>query len=212
MNFGTFKANVRRLLDDDGVSQAYTDQYILDALGYALAAISKWLPNESTTQITGDGSQLSWQIADAHVINGVLNDETNIFLDKATLEPGARRGAADELDWVDYPRDTVLFSDAPDVGDTYTVYYAEDYPLPSSDADDTYVVPVQPAGHLALMYYTMATMLSREVMRTALTKRFGDRQQDSGTPEDNPMQQAQRHFMDMFHIEVERLPRMVGRH
>lgn len=212
MDFGTFKSVVRRLMDDASAIVAYEDTDILDGLVSGLHAIIHWLPNEAVIDLDDpDGETLSWIIENAYMITGVYDNSAKVFLERATLEPGVRRSQYTELDWVDYPPGNILFDAAPATGANLTVYYRAYFDEPENEDDNAYEIPVPRAAMRGLMFYTAFAMLTREVLRTARTRRFGDRQQDAGDPEDNPMQRAQRHFLDLFHVEMERLPVLHGR-
>jgi hypothetical protein len=208
MDYGTFRATVRRLLDDDGTAESYSDEILHDGFILALRAVLPWLPNEQIEDLEPDGSTISFDIVGAYEIKGVYDNDTRTFLPKATLEPGIVRGST--LDWVDYPPGSVLFSQEPESSDELSVYFQAYWDEPDDDEDEEFEIPIPAAGLMGLLYYTMATVISMNVMRTAVHRRFGDRQQDAGQPEDNPMQKAQRHFMDLFHMEMERMPSYLG--
>lgn len=197
------KARILRILNDpDGAG--YTDTLLLDSVNAAQLAIMPWTPKTASETITGDGTEVSFDLPeDFYDVDAVLIDSTGEIIREAFLDAGATHGDNIEED-NDYLilGNEIVFSKAIDAAATYTLYYRANW-TPLEDDDDTTECPA--FVHYALCLYAAAYALLPTSVTSGEIRQFGTKV-DSGNPEHNPVQRTVEFLMRMFAQEMNRHP------
>lgn len=199
--YGDVRGRVLRLLKDETGSQ-FSSELVYDSVLAAHRAILPWVPKFQTATYTSSGSDVFALPSDIYRIESV-QDDSGVFLAKATMAPSIQNTSLRKNVWIDYPTNHISFVSEVPAGDNFTVYYQAYWTEPSSGSDSLIEVPRH--AEVGLVYYACAhTLLSKSTAAASL-RQFNNKV-DSGTPTDNPVKDMVELFMARFHQEMKTMP------
>jgi len=211
VNFRTLKRRALLLVGDDyaedgGVLSGSSNSADLlkAAADAALDAVLPWCWKNETLALAS-GSYSYNTPSNLYRIEGVLDQNSGVFLPPTTLDPGRYFGYGKQEDnsWVNYPSGSITFSTEL-TDDGVVLYYAAFWNKPSDD-NDLLEVPDYLLAPLSL--YMASHLCLPKAFSAANIRQYGTRV-DSGTPEDNPLMTMSNNFLKRFEIEMNRLPMM----
>ncbi|MHA2201263.1 MAG: phage adaptor protein [Candidatus Thorarchaeota archaeon] len=207
---GDLQNKVLRLLDDiEGAS--YSDEAQLEAIEAAYIAILPWRPKAvlDSTTLTGDGTATSFVLpTNLYEVQAVIVQETGEVLPQAVFSPGSYHGEDVDPtnDWIEYPDGSLTFSKELSNGEIYELWYSAYWTPPTDMTDDSETLEPSDVVLTALAFYSAAYLLMPGAIGSAEIRQWNI-EVDSGNPEHNPVRDAVTYLMNMFHQEMNRVPK-----
>jgi hypothetical protein len=227
--FGEFKTLLLHALGAEP-NTTYSDALLWDATCGALDAILPWCPNQKYDVLTsGSGSEIELP-SDCYEVEAVVDIYSGIVLERAILVPGKSRPTANvakrsPYDWMEYPRGFLNFSITPEgpVGTTvdetgvvtsgsgreFGVYYKAIWPKPANSSDDSFAMPMPQISRTGMIFWASAYAVTASGVVSSQIRQFNTKV-DSGTPEDNVLEETVKHLRALFIEEMNRLPKYRG--
>lgn len=205
---GYLQQRILRLLDDMA-GASYSDDAQLEAIENAYIAILPWCPKPSKDVFTGDGTKTEFALpTDLYEIQAVIVQETGEILPQAVFQPGGYHGAEIDStnDWLEYPSGSLTFSKVLNSGEVYELWYSAYWTAPTGMADDKVVLEPPNMVMTGLAFYSAAFLLMPGAIGSAEIRQWNINV-DSGNPEHNPVRDAVTYMLNMFHQEMNRVPK-----
>lgn len=208
VSWATLRTRVRRsILGDTGTSPVWSDDQLLDYIGWALDEFCAHTAVATSTSYPCDGETHEFVLPDniyepitrAGAV-ALKQDEQIEYLEPIRFTPGAT-WPDDEPDETSQPRafwewptGTLRLGFIPKDSSTLTVYYFAHWDKPT---DDNSILDVPHWAEEALAYLVGAIAMSPLGVQTSNIRRWNDRL-DSGTPEHNPSHRQAEFFRRMY--------------
>ena len=203
------KARVLRLLADVGTT--YSEDLIFDGVRAALEEILPWVPKQSVSVLTGDGSKVEFDLpADLYRVIAVYDEDTGLYLPAASMSaldaPGQDIDA--NQDWIEFPEGKISFAKPLADSLTATLFYAATWTVPAAGAS-TIEAPLW--IHRSLCLYTCSYVLFATATSMARINQWDVKSVDAGTPDMNPVKDMSNFFYERFLQSMKLVPaRMRG--
>lgn len=205
---GDLQNRILRLLDDIQGS-SYNEDSQLEAIENAYIAILPWRPKPQKSDITGTGSATEFVLpTDLYEIQAVIVEDTGEVLPSAVFQPGSYHGSEIDPtnDWIEYPSGSITFSKELDNGEIYQLWYSAYWTPPADLSDESEVLEPPDVVLTGLAYYAAAYLLMPGAIGSAEIRQWNI-EVDSGNPEHNPVRDAVTYLMNMFQVEMNRVPK-----
>ena len=206
IQWAVLKAQLARKLKDPD-HRTYDEDLLLDAVNDALVAFaSSHTGVASDFDIEGDGETSAFPLPD-----NIIEDEgagvyavhwgNNQWLRELEYFPGTqwtspeRTTDSSPLGFILWPQNTITFSRIPESGQTVTIHYVAYY---DPVVDDDSMINVPRWAEEAIKLYAAATALEPGATKAAKLGNYKTRK-DSGGPEDNPLLQLARRYMERYY-------------
>jgi hypothetical protein len=207
MIWSDFRTIIRRtLLADENASDRYSNNALLDSVGWALDAFCAHTAAVSSFETTGDGTTTTFTLPDN--VYAPVDEAGLVYLQTDTTtrkypipvfkQPGAL--VDDEDGFYVWDQNQLVFLTAPESGATLEVFYYAFYTHPTKDAD-TIDAPDWALG--AIAYLTASFALSNEMTKEAVQGDFRQRP-DTGTPIQLPLAVLQDRWRRLYEDEIKR--------
>lgn len=196
---------IARIVSDPDV-ETYAEDIYHDAVCAAHDAVIPWLPNYKSVILSassGSGGVFALP-SDVYDIQSVRVG-TGKYLPRATIAAGTARSVSSvDFDWIENPRGYLSLS-SEDIEDDVTVNYLAYWPKPPTPASTSFQILVPECGHMGLIYYAAAIVVTPVIVDISTLGPFKTRV-DSGTPEMNPMKDTSEWFRTLFLQEMKMMP------
>lgn len=196
-----------RAVSDPSQSQVSTS-LMYDAVCMAHDALLPWVPRCELSVFTAGSDGANFALpADLYQIDAVQDTNTGLFIPKATLAPRGTRsvGVYADNDWAEYPTGTLTLARAISEGQQLTVYYRAYWTKPANEDDTTFVITVPSVAIAGLIYWACAHCQLARSTNASFLAQFKTRV-DSGNPEDNPLEQSAKFFLNRFQQVMNNMP------
>lgn len=200
MNWGSLKTIIGRKVNDPTATKYAAS--LLDNVNAALRVLATTHTGlASVSDYTGDGETAQFPLPGNCIENrilGVYDTTYDTWLTRVTFFPGQ---ALDEGYYV-WPDGYVNFSPAIISDSVYRLHYVAYYPEIVDDSSE-FLIPQWAIEAIAL--YTAGRVLEDYASQMAVLGQFRTRV-DSGNPEDQPVLQLSRRYIEQFYELVNRHP------
>lgn len=203
--WSVLKAQIGRRLQDPSHNR-YGETLLLDAINDALLAFAaSHTGAASTFEIEGDGETYEFSLP-----SDIIEEESagvyavhwkyNEWLRMLEYWPGSqwastsRSTTSTPLGYILWPQGKISFSRVPEDEQVITVYYVAYYP---AVVNDDSVITVPKWAEEALKCYACALALEPGSTKAGNLAQYKQRR-DSGDPEDNPLLELSKYYMDRF--------------
>ena len=213
--WGAYREQIRRSLLRDTTAQRWSNETLLDLLGWAMDTFSSHTALPSTMVSTVDGLSSTIMLPEdafddvsQTALVKLVSDKVEI-LEPVRLQPGTvipystPETNSTPYGFWEWPTGTLNFGFIPEAGTQVHLMYFAHYPTPESD-EDIVQIPRwahQPVALLVAAYGTLPHGLS-----TSIIRQYADKQ-DSGNPEHNPLHRQAEHFLSIYREIINRYPK-----
>lgn len=200
--FGQLKNRIVFILGDDpNESTDISDDLLSNAIDSALDAILPQCWKPSLYTLTGSASRYALP-ADVYEVQGVYDSGTRVFLDPAVLAPGEPSSSSSGNGWLEYPYGYIsLYTALSSSGGV--LYYAAKWTKPVNESD---VIDAPEYAVTALTLYGASYAVLNKAAAAAALGNYKTRL-DSGTPEDQPLQNFANYLLKRYETEMMRMPK-----
>ncbi len=214
--WGAYRLQMRRSLlrDDSQKQQRWTDENLLDALGWALDTFSAHtaLPKTMVSTVDGVSSSITlphdiYDDTEQTVLVRLVTPDRIEILEPIRLVPGVILDPPEESNsglrgYWEWPTGTLNFGFVPEKGSRIELMYFAYYPSPESDED---ILQIPRWAHLPVGYLIGAYAVLSYGVVASQVRQYADKQ-DSGTPEHNPLHRQTEHFLRLYRETIARYP------
>ncbi len=214
MNYSEFSNLVLHALKEDDFIN-YSDDLVYESICNAIDAILPWVPRAAITEITADGVLDRFALPEnCYSVEALQDLSSNIFAEKeiiTTVNIRNRNSIASKpvFTWLEYPRGYLLLSEVLDVDSKIRVYYTAYFSQPENKDDADFVLDVPRFAIPGMVYYACAHCITAASAASAEVRQW-NMKTDSGTPDDNVLENTAKFYRQLFNDEMSRVPRVVG--
>ena len=208
ITFKQLQGRILRMVGDPN-GAFYTSEIVMDAINAALDAILPWIPKLGISTITGDGATKTFDLPDdCYEVEAIVAQLTGEALSRVVFAPGVvfSELTSTENLWILAPDNQITFARAIGTDSPYDIRYLKTW---SKITDTTqFDSAIEPPDWTVtgLTLYASAQLLIAASLDTSNLRQYNTKV-DSGTPEDNPLQQSITYLLKLFHQEMNRHPK-----
>ena len=200
MNWGSLKLIVGRKVNDPDATKynasllnnANAALRLLATTHTGLASVSDYVGDGETTQFSLPSNCIE------NRVHGVYNSTYDVWLSKVTFFPGKPL----DTGYYVWPDGYINFSPYIASSSTYQVHYVAYFPEIENDSS---VIQIPPWAIEPVVLYTAGRTLEDHASQMAVLGQFRTRV-DSGSPEDQPVLQLSKRYIEQFYELVNRHP------
>jgi hypothetical protein len=217
MDFATLKAKVIRMLGDivtGGTPTSgpyvpitgtlYDADTIADGISSALTAITSRQWKNAYVDVPGDINTLSTDVPYGLIeFEGVYDNYFNQFIPRVVFAPNKTQFNTWVNGWYIYPSGTITFLNAIQAG--VRISYSTYWTMPEDDTDD---LETPAFCDSAIILFAASQCALAKAVQSASIRQF-NMKVDSGSPEDNPLQQMSNTLLRRYEREMSLIPMMM---
>jgi hypothetical protein len=216
MDYATLKERIVRVLGDNVTGGSvvsgpstpvagtlYTAELLADGVNAALIALTTRQWKNSFVDVAGDATTYTADVPDGLLeIEGIYDEYYKQFVPRVNFLVNGTQFNTWVNSWYISPTGTIRFLNAIKAG--VRIFYSTYWTVPSDDDDD---LETPNFCDNALVYYAASHCALSKASQSASIRQFNTKV-DSGTPEQNPLEQMSIQFIKRFEREMSIMPMM----